>query len=299
MSGWYLIVDVAKCCNCQNCTMAVKDEYVGNDFPGYAAAQPRAGHEWIVIDRHIRGSHPMVDVTYVPRMCNHCDNAPCVTAGAGAVVKRPDGIVIIDPVKAKGRQNIVSSCPYSAIWWNEAAQLPQHWIFDAHLLDQGWREPRCVQACPTGALQAVKTSDAEMAKRVQDENLFTLNEALRGTRPRVYYRNLDRVHRHFVGGNVVRALADGRIDNVEGATVEFAGADPEIQRTSRTDRYGDFRIDGLDSSVKPSAVRVSHPQFGEASVSVTVADSVYLGSIELRPANAQRYTPSIDNDNIK
>ena len=88
MKKWMMIVDVAKCNNCQNCVMAAKDEYVGNDFPGYSVAQPSKGHEWITVDRHIRGDGSMVDVTYVPRMCNHCDNAPCVAASGGAILKR-------------------------------------------------------------------------------------------------------------------------------------------------------------------------------------------------------------------
>ena len=35
------------------------------------------------------------------------------------VYKRPDGIVIIDPAKAKGAKEILDSCPYNAIFWNE------------------------------------------------------------------------------------------------------------------------------------------------------------------------------------
>ena len=44
----------------------------------------------------------MIDIAYVPTMCNHCDDAPCIKAAQnGAIAKREDGIVIIDPVKAK------------------------------------------------------------------------------------------------------------------------------------------------------------------------------------------------------
>ena len=53
--------------------------------------------------------------------------------------KRDDGIVLIDPVKAKGRQDLVDACPYGHIWWNEELKVPQAWPFDAHLLDQGWQ----------------------------------------------------------------------------------------------------------------------------------------------------------------
>lgn len=281
MSKWLLIVDVARCCNCQNCVIATKDEYVGNNFPGYAAAQPQSGHEWLTIDRHVRGSGSMVDVTYVPRMCNHCDAAPCTSAGAGAVRKRPDGIVIIDPVKAKGNRKLVSSCPYGAITWNEASQLPQQWIFDAHLLDQGWREPRCAQVCPTGALKTLKASDEEMAKIVDEQGLTVLRDELRGTQPRVLYRNLQRVKHHFVGGNVVRNAGDGCLDNVEGATVRL-GLPEGTSRTTQTDRFGDFKFDDLLGAGERYTVRIDHAAQGIASITLTLTESVYLGSIELR-----------------
>lgn len=167
---WHLIIDVAKCNNCNNCVLAVKDEHVGNAFPGYAAPQPQTGHRWFDVLRKERGQTPMVDVAWLPVTCNQCENAPCLTkATEGAIYCRPDGIVMIDPVKAAGRKDIVGSCPYGHIWWNEERQLPQKWSFDAHLLDQGWTTPRVVQVCPTDAIEAVKCSDQLMAQRAAQE----------------------------------------------------------------------------------------------------------------------------------
>ena len=104
MNKWNLIVDVAECTNCNLCTLAAMDEYVGNDFPGYSAPMPKHGHKWINILQKERGQMPEIDIAYVPTLCNHCDNAPCVAKGGGAVTKRDDGIVLIDPVKAQGPQ---------------------------------------------------------------------------------------------------------------------------------------------------------------------------------------------------
>ena len=33
MKKWTMIIDVAECTNCQNCTLATMDEYIGNEFP--------------------------------------------------------------------------------------------------------------------------------------------------------------------------------------------------------------------------------------------------------------------------
>ena len=111
-----MIVDIERCNNCRACFLAVKDEHTGNDFPGYAAEQPPQGHNWLDIERKERGTYPIVDAHFMPVMCNHCDDAPCMkVAKNGAIKKRDDGIVIIDPVKAKGQKEIVDACPYGAI----------------------------------------------------------------------------------------------------------------------------------------------------------------------------------------
>src|SRR5215213_11075959 len=141
MKKWNMIIDVAECTNCQLCALSAMDEYVGNMWPGVAAPMPRHGHQWIDIKQKERGQAPMIDIAFVPTLCNHCDNAPCMKADkTGAISKREDGIVIIDPVKAKGHKELVEACPYGHIWWNEDLNLPQAWPFDTHLLDQGWQQ---------------------------------------------------------------------------------------------------------------------------------------------------------------
>jgi Fe-S-cluster-containing dehydrogenase component len=280
VNKWALIVDVARCINCNNCVLATKDEHLGNDFPGYAAAQPAHGAEWISIERITRGSGSMVDVSYVPRMCNHCDAAPCIkAAGDDSIRKRPDGIVIIDPIKARGRKDLVASCPYGAIIWNEEAQLPQTWFFDAHLLDSGWTEPRCVQVCPTGALAAVQTSDEELQALVQRDRLEALRPDL-GTKPRVLYRNLQPARSHFLGGNVCRTAADGLEYNVEGAQVELAVAGDDLRR-AETDAFGDFKIDGLGGGGASYRLRITHELFGQAQLAGALGQSEVLGPIVL------------------
>ena len=172
MQKWNLIIDVAECTNCNLCTLAAMDEYVGNEWPGYSAPMPKHGHKWINILQKERGQLPMIDIAYVPTMCNHCDDAPCMKADkTGAIKKRKDGIVIIDPKKAKGQKQLVDACPYGHIWWNEELSLPQAWTFDAHLIDQGWVQTRGQQSCPTGAMRAIKVEDAEMARLAREQNL--------------------------------------------------------------------------------------------------------------------------------
>jgi Fe-S-cluster-containing dehydrogenase component len=279
MKKWNMIIDVELCENCNNCALATKDEHVDNDFPGYAAPQPRHGQRWIDIKRKVRGSGSMVDAAHVPTMCNHCDDAPCIKIGKGAVFKRNDGIVIIDPQKAKGRRDIVESCPYGAIWWNEHLQLPQHWIFEAHLLDQGWKQPRGAQACPTGAMKAVKFEDSDMAMQAKEEKLEVLKPEL-GTRPRVYYKNLHRYSKCFIGGSVV-AMIGGVKECISGAMVELRIKNAAIDRVN-SDTFGDFKFDGIDPDSGAHNVAITHPKYGRALIDVNVgAESVYAGDIVL------------------
>ncbi len=280
MSKWNMIIDVAECTNCHLCTLATMDEYVGNDWPGVAAPMPRHGHHWINILQKERGQAPMIDVAYVPTTCNHCDNAPCIAAANDdAITKREDGIVLIDPVKAKGQKHLVDACPYGHIWWNEELQVPQAWPFDAHLLDQGWKKTRGAQACPTGAMRVIKADDEKMAERIREEGLEVMQPEL-GTRPRVYYRNLWRYMACFIGGSVARE-ADGVVDCVEGAKVRLLKDGSQIA-TATTDTYGDFKLDKLPPRSGRYQVEISHPTSGSTrAIDVELDQSVILGEIRL------------------
>ena len=199
MKKWCFIIDIAKCEDCNNCFLACKDEHVGNSWPGYSLPQPVHGHRWINIMRTERGQYPLVDAAYRPTPCMHCDEAPCIKAASeGAVYRRGDGIVMIDPEKAAGQRDLPKACPYGAIWWNDKADAPQKCTFCAHLLDKGWEKPRCVQACPTGALEAMKLDDADLGRLAAEEGLEQLHPEY-GTCPRVYYKNLHPVREMLFG----------------------------------------------------------------------------------------------------
>lgn len=276
---WNLIVDVARCTNCRLCFLAVKDEYVGNDFPGYSAAQPTLGHNWLDIRRKERGVYPLVQTHFLPVMCNHCDNPPCLKAARdGAVRKRPDGIVIIDPDKSKGQKQIVDACPYGAITWNEERQIPQAWPFDAHLLDAGWNRTRAEQACPMNVFRTIKVEDAEMRRIQTEEGLEVLSPEL-GANPRVYYKNLHLITKCFVGGTVTHYV-DGVEECAADVEVTLEQDGRVIGRTT-TDIFGEFVIDRLEPNSGGYHLKASGPS-GEASTRFDLAEeSRYLGVLTL------------------
>lgn len=276
---WNMIIDVAGCDNCRVCFLAVKDEHAGNDFPGYAASQPAQGHNWLEIRRKERGSYPLVEARFMPVMCNHCDDAPCMKAAQnGAISKRPDGIVIIDPEKSKGQRQIVDACPYGAISWNEEKQIPQAWIFDAHLLDQGWTKTRAEQCCPSGVFRSVKAEDAEMQRIQAAEGLEVLKPEL-NTRPRVYYKNLHFMTKCFVGGSVA-ADVNGVEECVAGAEVILKKDGREIGRAT-TDTFGEWKIDRLEPGSRGYQLEVTGSA-GRFSMQFDLGEeSRYLGVMKL------------------
>ena len=279
MKKWNFIIDVALCEDCNNCFLSCKDEHVGNDWPGYAAAQPLHGQRWMNIMRRERGMFPMVDVAYRPTPCMHCDNAPCIkAANNGAVYKRDDGIVIIDPDKAVGREDIVKACPYGAVWWNRELNLPQKCTFCAHLLDEGWGKTRCVQACPTGALRIIKIEDSGMKGIVESEKLEVLQPHL-NTMPRVYYKNMYRFARCFIGGSLAYTK-DGQTDCAQGAEVTLS-KDSEIVATMVTDNFGDFKFDALGEDSGLYTLRITADGYEEKQIEVNLQTSLNLGTIML------------------
>jgi Fe-S-cluster-containing dehydrogenase component len=270
-----IAIDITKCVGCYSCVIACKDEYCGNDFPPYSLSQPMTGHFWMRIIEKERGKYPKVKVAYTAIPCMHCDNATCVKlAPKGSIYKRADGIVIIDPEKAKGRKEILSTCPYRVIYWNEEKQIPQKCTLCAHLLDKGWKEPRCVEACPTGALIFGDMDDpgTEISKILASDKTEILHPEYR-MGEKVRYIGLPR---RFIAGTVIFGDTDRCAEN---ATVTLAVGG--VENISHTNNYGDFEFEGLEIE-KEYSVKIEHPGYYPNVFSVNTKTDVYLGEIVLK-----------------
>ena len=267
-----MVIDIAKCSGCYDCFLACKDEYCGQDYPGYSAAQPMTRQFWMNIIEKERGQYPKVKLAYMPVPCMQCEDAPCVrSAHDGAVYRRPDGIIIIDPEKAKGQKQITSSCPYRVIYWNDEKDLPQKCTLCAHLLDDGWKEPRCIEVCPTGALAFGDLDDpaSEVSKLVAS----SITEALHpeyDLKESVTYIGLPR---KFVAGTVVFGDTD---ECAEGTTVTLTGKGKNM--TQKTNNFGDFEFEGLADSTDYT-VRVEAKGYEPKEMPVKTSTDIYLGVI--------------------
>jgi len=276
MKKWYFIIDLAKCLDCNNCFISCNDEHEGNDWPGYTLSQPKHGHRWINVLRTERGQYPLIDVAYRPSPCMHCQDAPCVRASGGAISRRSDGIVLIDVAKAMGREDLITCCPYGSIYWNAERKVPQKCTLCAHLLDDGYNQPRCVQSCFTGALKVERLEEAEMARLVQDEDLEQIHPEW-GTKPNVYYKNLYRFNKVFIAGSVAVRVAEV-VDCAKGAKARlFRGQ--ELIAEVVTDAFGDFKFDQLAEDSGLYTVEVTLGSDRSQRLAVDLGKSRNLGIV--------------------
>jgi len=276
MARYGMVIDVDRCTGCYACFLSCRDEHAGNDHLPVALAQPE-GQSWIKVSEVEQGSFPKVKVSYVPVPCLQCADAPCMGAATGgAIYRREDGIVMIDPDKAAGQRAIAAACPYGAIFWNQERNSPQKCTFCAHLLDDGWKAPRCVEACPTLALVFgdLDRADSEVSRRRAEKPVEELLPQL-ATRPLVSYFGLPA---RFVSGEIV--LADRPDQCAEGVTVVLRKGKQAL--TATTDNYGDFEFRNLDADAD-YVLSIEHAGYKSREFTARAA-AFNLGTIVLEAA---------------
>jgi Fe-S-cluster-containing dehydrogenase component len=257
--------------------MACKDEFVDNDWRPYTDKQKKHEQKWITTERCERGKVPHTDLCFVTKLCRHCDDPACASAFPLAVSKRDDGIVLLDPEEAKGNKELVDACPYGMISWNDELETAQKCTMCAHLLDNGWTEPRCVQACPLRALSVVTCSDDEFAQVVEEQSLEVFSEGP-GT-PRVLYKNLHKYRSNFIAGELYY-LEDGIEHAATGAKVSLSLNDTELAEVT-TDFFGEFKFDYIPDDSGEFKIKCSLNGYKNVNLKATVEkESVCLPAAE-------------------
>jgi Fe-S-cluster-containing dehydrogenase component len=200
---WGMIIDVSKCIGCGNCVRACAQE---NGVPqGYFRT-------WV--ERyHVKGEnreHPEVDSPngaidgfpaqqrpgeksfFVPKLCNHCVDSPCVQAcPVGATFDSPDGVVLVDKSYCVGCRYCVQACPYGCRYIDPSTEVVDKCTFCYHRITQGLTTA-CCEVCPTGARQLVdlKNPNDPVHEFLRTNNIQVLKPQM-ATGSKVYYKDLD------------------------------------------------------------------------------------------------------------
>ena len=188
-----MLVDLEKCIGCQACTMNCGVE---NNTP--------IGQFRTTVDQY-EFFDALNNVTNVmlPRLCNHCDNPPCVpVCPVQATFQREDGIVVVDNERCVGCAYCVQACPYNARFINEETNTADKCTFCEHRLDDGLL-PACVESCVGGArvIGDIYEPESAISKIIQEntESLRVLKPEA-GTIPMVYYKGLDQTFQGEIKG---------------------------------------------------------------------------------------------------
>jgi Fe-S-cluster-containing dehydrogenase component len=274
MARYGMVIDVNKCTGCYNCFLSCRDEFAGNDYPPYSAAQPMRGMNWIHLLEKERGQYPKVKVAYTPVICMHCADPGCMKVARNGAIYKQDGIVIIDPVKAKGQKEILSGCPYRVIEWNEELEIPQKCDFCAHMLAAGEKEPRCVENCPVNALVFGDLDDpkSQVSQLMASEKVEILHPEYQ-MQEQVRYIGLPR---KFIAGTVIYDDID---ECAKGATVTLSRKGET--RLAKTNGFGDFEFEGLADNASYT-VKVEAPGYKAKNVKAKTQKDLYLGEIVLK-----------------
>ncbi|MFQ6121437.1 MAG: 4Fe-4S dicluster domain-containing protein [Dehalococcoidales bacterium] len=198
---WGFVCDNEKCIGCGRCVVACKLE---NKVPW----KPEYNRTWV--ERYVITADGEIFVDspnagrdgftakyqglevwksfFVPKLCNQCDNPPCVTVcPVGATYQTDDGVILIDQDRCIGCRYCIQACPYGARFF-----LPEKGVVDKctwcyHRITHGL-VPACMEVCPVGARVFGDLHDPEgqVTKILRERHVYVLKPDL-GTEPKVYY----------------------------------------------------------------------------------------------------------------
>jgi Fe-S-cluster-containing dehydrogenase component len=215
---WVFLVDTRACVGCGFCVRACKVE---NEVP-YDANVTRTWVERYVVTRdgkvHVdspKGAldgfttpkidqgateHPLEireeDITkafFVPKLCNQCDNPPCVqVCPVGATYQTADGVVLVDRTWCIGCGYCIMGCPYGVRFFHPVYHVAEKCTFCYHRISKGMKTA-CVDACPFGARRIgnIRDPDDPVTRIIMTDRVGVLKEEY-GTKPQVFYLGLSR-----------------------------------------------------------------------------------------------------------
>lgn len=134
--------DAENCIGCHTCQVACKD-----------TNRLKVGENYRNVKTYCGGQGWDLFLYHTSVSCAHCDEPACAAACPnGAVVKREDGLVVVDKAKCRGCGTCIPACPYGSI-----AMIADEGFVDKcdgciELRSQG-ELPACMASCPQRAIE--------------------------------------------------------------------------------------------------------------------------------------------------
>ncbi|MHB9095796.1 MAG: 4Fe-4S dicluster domain-containing protein, partial [Eubacteriales bacterium] len=158
---WGFVVDTEKCIGCARCVKACKLE---NGVP----LDKEVFRTWV--ERYVESGEGQVNIDspnggldfepaektdgkqfFVPKLCNQCENPPCVqVCPVGATYKTGDGVILVDNKRCVGCRYCIQACPYGARFLHPELKVADKCTWCYHRTQKGML-PACVTVCPVGA----------------------------------------------------------------------------------------------------------------------------------------------------
>lgn len=178
-----MVIDLDKCIGCHACSVSCKAEF---------KVPLGVWRSWVKIDE--KGDYPNARRYFLPRLCNHCDDPPCMkVCPSGATTQREDGIVQVDDDKCVGCKLCIAACPYDSRFSHPDKKTANKCDFCKHRIDKGV-VPSCVNACPTKArvFGDLNDSNSEISRLTAVKPVQVLKPEL-ATEPHVFYISAEKL----------------------------------------------------------------------------------------------------------
>ncbi len=173
-----MLINLDRCTGCYACQVTCKAEY---DIP-FGTFRCR-------VETYQSGSYPHVRKFFLPRLCNHCDNAPCIeSCEEKALYKNQDGVIIINNNKCTGCRVCYEKCPYDAIEISSFTGQAEKCDFCYERRVIKGLLPVCAASCMGKAFTFGDINDekSDLAIALKKEKIKVLNPELK-TNPSVFY----------------------------------------------------------------------------------------------------------------
>jgi tetrathionate reductase subunit B len=200
---WAMLIDIDKCIGCGNCVRACAQEnnvpegffrtwierYYVEDWP---AEKPEVDSPNGGKDGFPEKNRPRGKAFFVPKLCNHCADSPCVqVCPVGATFVSPDGVVLVDEKYCLGCSYCVQACPYGCRYIHPVKKTADKCTLCYHRITKGLTTA-CCEACPTAARQLadLKNPKDPIHEFLRTHNVQVLKPHL-ATGAKAFYNGLD------------------------------------------------------------------------------------------------------------